>query len=214
MHILRGAKASQRHAYEKGVSPPHSALNVLKYVYLYLFPLELLLSGKLSEYGVIVPFSADCQGRFLSHVVSGSVAARRGKATHPPAPPPHPGRRRVARSTSFLNQGVSGNRLYYFNVTVFGKELHLRLKPNRRLVSPGALTEWQEDFREVFREPLQQDCAFTGGVSGMPGATVAISNCDGLVSKSGLSLLLLLLVRRRDESLSLSCFPSRRTVFA
>ncbi|XP_053244492.1 A disintegrin and metalloproteinase with thrombospondin motifs 14 isoform X1 [Podarcis raffonei] len=141
---------------------------------------ELLLSGKLSEYGVIVPFSADCQGRFLSHVVSGSVAARRGKATHPPAPPPHPGRRRVARSTSFLNQGVPGNRLHYFNVTVFGKELHLRLKPNRRLVSPGALTEWQEDFREVFREPLQQDCAFTGGVSGMPGAAVAISNCDGL----------------------------------
>lgn len=28
---------------------------------------ELLLSGQLSEYGVTVPFSADCRGRFLSH---------------------------------------------------------------------------------------------------------------------------------------------------
>ncbi|XP_066478354.1 A disintegrin and metalloproteinase with thrombospondin motifs 14 isoform X2 [Tiliqua scincoides] len=140
---------------------------------------ELLLSGKLSEYGVIVPFSADCQGRFLSHVVSGSVAASRAEAGHSFTPPPHSGRHRVVRSTH-LNQGVSRNRLYYFNVTVFGEELHLRLKPNRRLVSPDALTEWQEDFQEVFREPLQQECVFTGGVSGMPGATVAISNCDGL----------------------------------
>uniref|UniRef100_A0ACB8F8Q3 A disintegrin and metalloproteinase with thrombospondin motifs 14 n=1 Tax=Sphaerodactylus townsendi TaxID=933632 RepID=A0ACB8F8Q3_9SAUR len=72
------------------------------------------------------------------------------------------------------------NHLFYFNVTVLGKELHLWLKPNRRLLSPGALAEWQEDFQEVFREPLQQECVFTGGVSGMPGAVVAISNCDGL----------------------------------
>uniref|UniRef100_A0A8D2IS80 ADAM metallopeptidase with thrombospondin type 1 motif 14 n=1 Tax=Varanus komodoensis TaxID=61221 RepID=A0A8D2IS80_VARKO len=138
---------------------------------------QLLLSGKLSEYGVIVPFSTDCQGRFLSHVVSGSVAAQRQEAAYPSAP--HSGRHRVVRSTP-LNRDMPGNRLHYFNVTVFGKELHLRLKPNRRLVSPGALAEWQEDFQEVFQKPLQQECIFTGGVSGMPGATVAISNCDGL----------------------------------
>nr|XP_060624827.1 A disintegrin and metalloproteinase with thrombospondin motifs 14 isoform X2 [Anolis sagrei ordinatus] len=140
---------------------------------------ELLLSGKLSEYGVIVPFSADCQGRFLSHVVSGSVTARRGETVHPSAPPPRSDRRRVVRSTP-VNQDMSGNHLYYFNVTVFGKELHLRLKPNRRLVSPRALAEWQEDFQKIFQEPLQKECVFTGRVSGMPGAKVAISNCDGL----------------------------------
>lgn len=161
-------------------------MNVLKFVYLYLFPLELLLSGKLSEYGVIVPFSADCQGRFLSHVVSGSVAASRAETGHPSAPSPHSGRHRVVRSA----QRMSRNRLYYFNVTVFGEELHLRLKPNQRLVSPDALTEWQEDFQEVFREPLRQECVFTGGVSGMPGATVAISNCDGLVSQTKWHLFL------------------------
>uniref|UniRef100_A0A8C8EFR1 ADAM metallopeptidase with thrombospondin type 1 motif 14 n=1 Tax=Otus sunia TaxID=257818 RepID=A0A8C8EFR1_9STRI len=118
---------------------------------LLLVSAELLLSGKLSEYGVIVPFSADCRGRFLSHVVSGD-AARRG----------------------------AGGRLLYFNVTVFGKELHLRLRPNRRLVPLGAVAEWQEDFEVLFREPLQQRCLFTGDISGMPGAAVAISNCDGL----------------------------------
>uniref|UniRef100_A0A8C0BE14 ADAM metallopeptidase with thrombospondin type 1 motif 14 n=1 Tax=Buteo japonicus TaxID=224669 RepID=A0A8C0BE14_9AVES len=59
-------------------------------------------------------------------------------------------------------------------------ELHLRLRPNRRLVPVGAVAEWQEDFEVLFREPLQQRCLFTGDISGMPGAAVAISNCDGL----------------------------------
>ncbi|XP_077206607.1 A disintegrin and metalloproteinase with thrombospondin motifs 14 isoform X1 [Paroedura picta] len=140
---------------------------------------ELLLSGKLSEYGVIVPFSADRQGRFLSHVVSGSGAGRRGEARRPSPTPPRSGRHRAVRSAP-LHQGMPRNRLFYFNVTVLGKDLHLWLKPNRRLISPGALAEWQEDFQEVFREPLRQECIFTGGVSGMPGAAVAISNCDGL----------------------------------
>uniref|UniRef100_A0A8D0F3Z0 ADAM metallopeptidase with thrombospondin type 1 motif 14 n=1 Tax=Strix occidentalis caurina TaxID=311401 RepID=A0A8D0F3Z0_STROC len=141
---------------------------------------ELLLSGKLSEYGVIVPFSADCRGRFLSHVVSGDAAVGIGQAACPPAP--RPSRRRVPRSPldeSPQRRGAAG-RLLYFNVTVFGKELHLRLRPNRRLVPLGAVAEWQEDFEVLFREPLQQRCLFTGDISGMPGATVAISNCDGL----------------------------------
>ncbi|XP_013928029.1 PREDICTED: A disintegrin and metalloproteinase with thrombospondin motifs 14-like, partial [Thamnophis sirtalis] len=129
---------------------------------------ELLLSGKLSEYDVIVPFSVDHQGRFLSHVVSDS-----------PSPAQHSTRHRTVRSIS-TKEAAFGNPLYFFNVTVWGKELHLRLKPNQKLVSPGALAEWQEDFQVVFREPLKQECLSTGGITGMPEATVAISNCDGL----------------------------------
>uniref|UniRef100_A0A8C5X816 ADAM metallopeptidase with thrombospondin type 1 motif 14 n=1 Tax=Malurus cyaneus samueli TaxID=2593467 RepID=A0A8C5X816_9PASS len=136
---------------------------------------QLLLSGKLSEYGVIVPFSTDCRGRFLSHVVSGEAAAGLGRAGCPREP--DPSRRRVPRSPP---AEPLQRRLLYFNVTVFGKELHLRLRPNRRLVPPGAVAEWQEDFEVLFREPLQQRCLFTGDISGMPGAAVAISNCDGL----------------------------------
>lgn len=121
-----------------------------------------------------VPCSTDFQGRFLSHVVSAPTAA--SSQSHP----------RVARSPLSLERetprpGGLRHHFLYFNVTVFGKLLHLRLQPNRRLVAPGAPVEWQEDFQELFRQPLQQECVYTGGVTGMPGAAVAISNCDGLV---------------------------------
>uniref|UniRef100_A0A6Q2YVI3 ADAM metallopeptidase with thrombospondin type 1 motif, 14 n=1 Tax=Esox lucius TaxID=8010 RepID=A0A6Q2YVI3_ESOLU len=111
------------------------------------------ISGKLSEYGLIVPFSTDSRGRYISHVVSATAM-----------PPVTPG---------------AGQHLF-FNVTVFGKELQLRLRANRRLVAPRAFVEWQEDFEEKATEPVHGDCVFTGGVSDMPEATVAISNCDGL----------------------------------
>nr|XP_054098923.1 A disintegrin and metalloproteinase with thrombospondin motifs 14 isoform X4 [Callithrix jacchus] len=148
---------------------------------------ELHLSGKLSDYGVTVPCSTDFRGRFLSHVVSGPAAASAGSMVvdMPPTLPRRSSHLRVARSPlhpegGTLWPGRVGRHSLYFNVTVFGKELHLRLRPNRRLVVPGASVEWQEDFRELFRQPLQQECVYTGGVTGMPGAAVAISNCDGL----------------------------------
>nr|XP_003928681.2 A disintegrin and metalloproteinase with thrombospondin motifs 14 isoform X3 [Saimiri boliviensis boliviensis] len=148
---------------------------------------ELHLSGKLSDYGVTVPCSTDFQGRFLSHVVSGPAAASAESMVvdTPPTLPRRSSHLRVARSPlhpegGTLWPGRAGRHTLYFNVTVFGKELHLRLRPNRRLIVPGASVEWQEDFRELFRQPLRQECVYTGGVTGMPGAAVAISNCDGL----------------------------------
>ncbi|XP_069428081.1 A disintegrin and metalloproteinase with thrombospondin motifs 14 isoform X5 [Ovis canadensis] len=148
---------------------------------------ELRFSRKLSDYGVTVPCSTDSQGRFLSHVVSGPAAVSAGsmKGDGPPSPLSHSGRLRVARSPLrpegvTLQPGRVGRSSLYFNVTVFGEELHLHLRPNRRLVVPGASVEWQEDFQELFRQPLQRECVYTGGVTGMPGAAVAISNCDGL----------------------------------
>uniref|UniRef100_H3B101 ADAM metallopeptidase with thrombospondin type 1 motif 14 n=1 Tax=Latimeria chalumnae TaxID=7897 RepID=H3B101_LATCH len=131
------------------------------------------LSGKLSEYGVIVPFSTDSQGRYNSHMVSATESSRRGLNSQ------HSGQR-VARSATEPDKSNPDDRRLYFNVTVFGMELHLRLKPNSWLVAPGASVEWQEDFKEISHEPIQGDCAFTGDITDMPGATVAISNCDGL----------------------------------
>ncbi|XP_062957888.1 A disintegrin and metalloproteinase with thrombospondin motifs 14 isoform X3 [Cynocephalus volans] len=148
---------------------------------------ELHLSGKLSDYDVTVPCSTDFRGHFLSHVVSGPAAAPSGIVVvdKPPTLPSQPHHLRVARSAlqpegGTLSPGRPGHYSVYFNVTVFGKELHLRLRPNLRLVVPGASVEWQEDFRELFRQPLRQECMYTGSVTGMPGAAVAISNCDGL----------------------------------
>lgn len=131
-------------------------------------------SGKLRDYVVTVPCSTDFRGRFLSHVVSAPTAAASHSHLRVARSPP-----RLERET--LRPGGPRHHFLYFNVTVFGKLLHLRLQPNRRLVAPGAPVEWHEDFQELFRQPLQQECVYTGGVTGMPGAAVAISNCDGLV---------------------------------
>ncbi|XP_060795110.1 A disintegrin and metalloproteinase with thrombospondin motifs 14 [Neoarius graeffei] len=122
------------------------------------------LSEKLSEFGLIVPFSTDSRGRYVSHVLSSGSAASLPSA-----------RRRVSRSAP-----VASSRYLFFNVTVFGRELHLRLRANRRLVAPGAFAEWHEDFEEKEKERIKNDCLFTGDVSDMPEASVAISNCDGL----------------------------------
>ncbi|XP_058399236.1 A disintegrin and metalloproteinase with thrombospondin motifs 14 isoform X3 [Diceros bicornis minor] len=148
---------------------------------------ELRLSGKLRDYDVTVPCSTDFRGRFLSHVVSGPAAAAAGSAVvdRPLAPLSHTSHFRVARSPlrprgATLHPGWAGRHSLYFNVTIFGEKLHLRLRPNQRLVVPGASVEWQEDYQELFRQPLRRGCVYTGGVTGMPGAAVAISNCDGL----------------------------------
>lgn len=180
------------HSFTVPSRPLAFALEVLKCFC--LCPTELLLSGKLSEYGVFVPFSADHEGRFLSHVVSGPAASGSSASGRPPLPPSPPSsRHRVARSPSVPAGEPAGKYSIYFNVTIFGKEFHLGLKPNRRLVVPGAFTQWQEDFGEFSREPLRQECVFTGSITGMPGTAVAISNCDGLV-RTGLPALRLCLL--------------------
>ncbi|XP_053547916.1 A disintegrin and metalloproteinase with thrombospondin motifs 14 isoform X2 [Bombina bombina] len=129
------------------------------------------LSGKLSEYGVIVPFSTDHLGRYLSHVVS---------TTRSHSDWVNSEHQRVARSAPDPSGSHAIDQWLFFNVTIFGKQLHLRLKPKTRLVSHGATVEWQEDFQEISQETIQAGCVYTGGITDMPDATVAISNCDGL----------------------------------
>ncbi|XP_041672068.1 A disintegrin and metalloproteinase with thrombospondin motifs 14 [Cheilinus undulatus] len=137
------------------------------------------LSGKLSEYGLIVPFSTDSHGRYISHVVSVGSGSKSDAAAG--ASDSGSRRRRVARGAPEMPSVTPGSaQQLFFNVTVFGKELHLRLRANRRLVAPGAFVEWQEDFVEKSKERIHGDCVFTGDVSDMPEASVAISNCDGL----------------------------------
>uniref|UniRef100_A0A8D3D1D7 ADAM metallopeptidase with thrombospondin type 1 motif 14 n=1 Tax=Scophthalmus maximus TaxID=52904 RepID=A0A8D3D1D7_SCOMX len=134
------------------------------------------LSGKLSEYGLIVPFSTDSYGRYISHVVSAGSGSKDGAGGAP-----SDSKRRVARGAPEMPSVTSSRTQHlFFNVTVFGKELHLRLRANRRLVALGASVEWQEDFEEKAKERIHRNCVFTGDVSDMPEASVAISNCDGL----------------------------------
>uniref|UniRef100_A0A669DG90 ADAM metallopeptidase with thrombospondin type 1 motif, 3 n=1 Tax=Oreochromis niloticus TaxID=8128 RepID=A0A669DG90_ORENI len=107
---------------------------------------------RLKEYGLVTPFSTDSHGHYLSHLLS---------ATH---------KQRVKREV--LENGETEQRLF-FNITAFGKEFHLRLRLNSRLVAPGAMVEWHDEL-------LKTDCTFTGDITDVPGASVAINNCDGL----------------------------------
>ncbi|KAJ8015302.1 hypothetical protein DPEC_G00024720 [Dallia pectoralis] len=157
------------------------------------------LQHVLGEYGLVRPVSVDADGRFLSHVVSAGMAgsgAGSGAGQH----------RRRWRREAGENWGGGGeekegtyndrtearvprHRQLYYNVTVFGREFHLRLRHNARLVAPGAKMEWHDDddSNGTARrsEILQGDCLYVGDITDTPGATVAISNCDGLVSFQG-----------------------------
>ncbi|KAM9858208.1 A disintegrin and metalloproteinase with thrombospondin motifs 3 [Aulostomus maculatus] len=145
------------------------------------------LTSRLKEYGLVTPFSTDSHGHFLSHLLS---------ATH---------KQRVKREV--LSNAETEQRLF-FNITAFGKEFHLRLRPNNRLVAPGAMVEWHDEVqsfgnvsnstddssdvganqtdstngteRILRRELLKTDCTFIGDITDVPGASVAINNCDGL----------------------------------
>lgn len=156
-----------------------------------------------------MPFSTDSHGRYLSHVVSAGSGSKVDAAGSDAPSSASGSRRRVARGAPEMPAVTSaaGQHLF-FNVTVFGKELHLRLRANRRLVAPGAFVEWQEDFAEKAKERIHGDCVFTGDVSDMPEASVAISNCDGLVSHQRM----LGIFAQWSERCSLSGLPERHLV--
>lgn len=131
---------------------------------------------KQGEYELITPITTDAEGRHISNILS---------ISH---------KKRFARDTSHSRQPL------YFNVTAFGREFHLKLKPNTRLIAPGAVVEWHEEpasadnrshvgntthvsnsTEQIWKkEPLWTNCAYVGEVTDIPGASVALSNCDGL----------------------------------
>nr|XP_039316541.1 A disintegrin and metalloproteinase with thrombospondin motifs 2-like [Saimiri boliviensis boliviensis] len=128
--------------------------------------------GHGAERILAVPVRTDAQGRLVSHVVSAATAGAGVRA------------RRAApvRIPSFTggSEEDPGNHLFY-NVTVFGRDLHLRLRPNHRLVAPGATLEWQGETGTTRVEPLLGSCLYVGDVAGLAEASsVALSNCDGL----------------------------------
>ncbi|KAM9849770.1 A disintegrin and metalloproteinase with thrombospondin motifs 2 [Aulostomus maculatus] len=166
-----------------GLSPGFTVLIILPAFLLHTSGLYIAssvdsLQHVLGEYGLVRPMSVDAEGHFLSHAVSaGRMAGWQS-------------RRRQKREVGAGNDEWEGprggeggdhwERLYY-NVTVFGREFHLRLRHNARLVAPGAKMEWRDDTDSTRHfEPLHDECMYVGDITDTPGATVAISNCDGL----------------------------------
>lgn len=67
-------------------------------------------------------------------------------------------------------------------MSMFGRELHLRLQPNAHLVAPRASMEWWDESGHKSSQPIEDTrCFYTGQVSNLEDTSVAISNCDGLV---------------------------------
>uniref|UniRef100_A0A8C7KD64 ADAM metallopeptidase with thrombospondin type 1 motif 2 n=1 Tax=Oncorhynchus kisutch TaxID=8019 RepID=A0A8C7KD64_ONCKI len=139
-------------------------------------------SHVLREYGVVKPVNTDSVGRFLS----GAVSAPQLDSQHQQA---HRRWKREAVAASDPSHGdleegegtASHRETLFYNVTVFGQELHLRLHLNSRLVVPGAKVEWHEEGSEPTYEPLRDsDCFYVGEVTNVRDTSVAISNCDGL----------------------------------
>uniref|UniRef100_A0A7N8X386 A disintegrin and metalloproteinase with thrombospondin motifs 2-like n=1 Tax=Mastacembelus armatus TaxID=205130 RepID=A0A7N8X386_9TELE len=121
-----------------------------------LLTLLVILTAVLSEFTVVRPIRTDSEGSFLSASVSAHHLHRTKRHAH-----------------------YEEAELFY-NVTLFGQELHLRLRPNSRLVAPAATMEWEESGR-LHSQPIgDAGCFYTGEVSNMEDTSVAISNCDGL----------------------------------
>ncbi|CAJ1058587.1 LOW QUALITY PROTEIN: A disintegrin and metalloproteinase with thrombospondin motifs 2-like [Xyrichtys novacula] len=165
-----------------GLSPGFTVLIILPAFLLHTSGLYIAssvdsLQHVLGEYGLVRPISVDAEGRFLSHAVSaGHVAVGQSRRRR---------RREVGVGDDEWEDpreepAVSVESLYY-NVTIFGRDFHLRLRHNARLVAPGAKMEWRDDSDSTrHTEPLQDECLYTGDITDIPGSTVAISNCDGL----------------------------------
>uniref|UniRef100_A0A3Q3XB25 Uncharacterized protein n=1 Tax=Mola mola TaxID=94237 RepID=A0A3Q3XB25_MOLML len=174
----------------------------------------------LSEFRVIRPIRTNSEGRFLSASVSahGAVQARSTKDDCKV-------RNKRQTQEASLNRNPStgaslSNQLWYtgsgrgyteeeaelfYNVTVFGQELHLRLHPNARLVAPTAAMEWWEESGHKHSQPIRDTaCLYTGEVSNMEDTSVAISNCDGLAG----------MIRLGHEEFFIEPLDQRRTGIA
>lgn len=142
------------------------------------------LQHVLGEYGLVRPISVDAEGRFLSHAISaGRVVAGQSRRRRRREVGEGNGEWEGPRGAKDDQELLARQERLYYNVTVFGREFHLRLHRNARLVAPGAKMEWRDDNDSIRQyEALHNDCLYVGDITDTPGASVAISNCDGLVS--------------------------------
>ncbi|CAL8281279.1 unnamed protein product [Arctogadus glacialis] len=144
---------------------------------LYITPHTESLHEVLSDFQVFCPLSTDSEGRFLSYLVPAPNLDRPRPRSRRHAP--EGGREDHMKEKREEDRGGGG--AVFYNMTIFGRELHLRLQQNRRLVAPGATIDWQEEDGGSIRLPLvDTQCHYSGDVTNTPDAAVALSTCHGL----------------------------------
>ena len=104
------------------------------------------------------PIQVDEEGAFVSH-----------ELTFP--------RIRLRRSSDEV-----GNEDLHYKVSAFGNDLHLHLKRNKRLLAPDFKVEVIGKHGRVIKRHAMENCHYVGKVKDRSATTVAISNCQGLVS--------------------------------
>uniref|UniRef100_A0A8P4GH31 A disintegrin and metalloproteinase with thrombospondin motifs 2 n=1 Tax=Dicentrarchus labrax TaxID=13489 RepID=A0A8P4GH31_DICLA len=206
-----------------------SELNKIKYITLtsyrvhplncltgYFYSFSDSLHQVLSEFSVVRPIRTNPEGLFLLASVSAHHQPR--IKTHSAEDTPTDTRRNKRQAPtdsshqappietsppSWRGRGYAAEEAeLFYNVTVFGQELHLRLRPNSRLVAPTATMEWWEESGHKHSQPIgDTGCLYTGEVSNMEDTAVAISNCDGLAG----------MIRMGQEEFFIEPLDQRRT---
>ena len=110
------------------------------------------------EYNVVHPIQVDENGAFISH-----------ELTFP--------RIRMRRSSN-----EPENEDVHYRVSAFGNDLHLHLERNKRLLAPNFKVEVIGKHGRVMKRHSMENCHYVGKLKERSRTTVAISNCQGLVS--------------------------------
>jgi hypothetical protein len=77
----------------------------------------------------------------------------------------------------------------HYGIHLDGDDHVVELWPNHGLLSPGLVVETRQpgpatDFTKLkIRPVVDEQCHYTGRIKGQPGSRVALSTCDGIVSK-------------------------------
>ena len=85
------------------------------------------------------------------------------------------------------SSGEVDNEEVHYKVSAFGNDLHLHLKRNKRLLAPGFKVEVIGKRGRVMKRHTMENCHYIGRLKGKARTTVAISNCQGLVSAQFIS---------------------------
>jgi len=110
------------------------------------------------EYDIVHPTQVTSSGAFLTHDLS---------------------RQRI-RERRNANQSPKDD--IYYNLKAFGSNLHLKLERNRRLLAPDFHVEVLGHDGQILKRHTLENCHWTGTVGSSSRSTVAVSNCNGLVS--------------------------------
>lgn len=105
------------------------------------------------------PIQVDEDGAFVSHELS------------------YP-RIRMRRSSD----EVDHHEEVHYKVSAFGNDLHLHLQRNKRLLAPNFKVEVIGKNGRVMKRHTMENCHYVGRLKDRSRSTVAISNCNGLVS--------------------------------